>query len=230
MHTSSLHKWHVLARSLTFIERHERLSVALLILILIGVMYGAAVRLESLRVLQASENVEISGGESPEMVRPLTRMMDPQYAHEYLVREQYLLDHLEDLRNVTQAERVYVVLYSYAFSRLGRGIEQHISNSFEVTREGIRPKIDTLHGTERYFWLQLKQDERWWKNELFAHRPERYGRELYDAHNVAIGYIGLEKQQNEALLPEQGIQLLRETAGVVTNALAQPIEQVKHSF
>ena len=113
-------------------------------------------------------------------------MMDPQYAHEYLAREQYITKELKRLQRLTQADRAYVVIYNSAFSSSGTGVGRHISNSFEVTGEEILPKSDAFQGTSRHLWLQLKQNERS-KNGLFTHRPKSYGRELYDEHKMAIG-------------------------------------------
>lgn len=70
-----------------------------------------------------------------------------------------------------------------------------------------------------------------WQYRFFCleqNLSKTFGLELYDKHGTPIGYLGIEKTQEYALI-EQDIQRLRETAEAVLAAIVKPLEQVKDS-
>ena len=162
---------------------------------------------------------------SPVMMEsPLTLLDDPQYSHEHHARAQYIHDCLRALRTETGADRVYVVSYSYRLSSYGTAPEPRIENIFEIVRPGTLPKIHAFKDIPRLGWLHIKSEETSAKalgsSELI---PHSYGMELYDNNKNAIGYIGIDFQQDVPNIQGRELEVLSQTAISVEAGLTHPL-------
>jgi hypothetical protein len=219
MYALSLRKLHVLSKSINLIEHHT------LITILIGIatlwVVSALLAPSDRQMFTQHAPTRAVSAQAFDIERPLTRLDDPQYAHEYATRAQYLNTHLERLRNTTGADRAYVVSYGYGFSRFGNTREQKISSIFEIGQERFVSQL-RYQDLSRENWLHLKRDQH--TSGLFPVILRNYGMELFDEHGEAIGYIGLEYLQGNSSLEGNEMKLLQQAAVSIKAALLQPIE------
>lgn len=235
MHAPSLHHFHdfhPFDRIFTLLDHHAIMTVILLVtaFIIVGLILSS--QPGRIRTSQFSETSDISLP-AAETLQPLTRLDDPQYAHEYAVREQTLTTHLTALRDRIQADRAYVAVYKnavsfsairFAVSSERHLVEQEVFKTFEVTKGGMVPEITEFQDVSRDIWLQVVQDASV-ASAFFSQPITSYGFELYNEARIPIGYIGIEKtQQGEFGEPE--IHILRETARSIATTLLQPLEHV----
>jgi hypothetical protein len=179
-------------------------------------VYMLNIPIESKRFIQHSPADSAS---SSGIVGPLTLVDDPQYAHEYDTRVQYIEKHLEMLRNETQADKAYIVSYGYDSSMR----EMRISSTFEAGQEGIFSQMRDFQGFSRRNWLRIKRDEQA-TSGLFLVLPQSYGVELYDEQGKPIGYLGIDYLQEKSSSWGNEMKLLRQTATSIKIGLLQPIE------
>lgn len=232
MHAPSLHNFHPIHWSFILIDHHAKMTIILLVIAFITVGLILSSQPDRIRTSPFSETADISMP-AVETLRPLTYLDDPQYADEYVIREQTLTAHLAALRDRIQADRVYLALYrnvgSFSASKFAVSserflMEQEVFKTFEITKGGIAQEIKEFQDVSRDIWLQVVQDTS--VASYFFSQPIRsYGFELYNGARIPIGYIGIEKtQQDEFREPE--IHILRETARAIEITLLQPLEPV----
>ncbi|GAK58607.1 hypothetical protein U27_05581 [Candidatus Vecturithrix granuli] len=127
------------------------------------------------------------------------------------------------LRSDLRAERAYIAVYGVTeeFS-----VEYRVINVLEATKTGVVLSLQHLHGIGRSSWLQMENNIRGTSSLFADNLTKAYGMELYDEQGMPIGYLGIEKTQ-ENVFAEQDIQLLRETAEVVSAAIVKPLKQFK---
>lgn len=160
------------------------------------------------------------------ITRPLTRVDDPRYAHEYDRRTQHITTQLEQLKANTQADKAYVVSYGYGSGRIGGILELKIARIFEVGQEGLPHRISDFQDLSRKNWLHINRDGSSTGGFLPGPAPRSYGMELYNEHGGAIGYIGIEYWQEDPVLRGNEMPLLRRTASLMKIALLQSLKHL----
>ena len=224
MHVPLLQRSHVFLQVVHGIE-HHKLVTLLGVIAVLYLVYVLNIPVD-LQISTQQSTAPAASASSSGIVRPLTLLDDPRYAHEYATRAQYINERLDRLRKEIRADRTYVVSYSYASSRFGE-IEPRISSIFEVGQEKLAPSIRVYQDFSRRSWLHLKRDEHIMNGFFPVLVPRCYGMELYDRHEeVVIGYIGVEYLKEEPYSRGNEMQLLRQTAASIEAGLLQPIEHL----
>ena len=108
-------------------------------------------------------------------------------------------------------------------------LECRVISILEVTKADIAPTFLRLQGLTRSHWLQMEDNTYRVSSLLGQNLPKTFGMELYDEQGTPVGYLGIEKTQEYALIA-QDIQRLRETAETVLAAIVKPLEQGKESL
>ena len=158
--------------------------------------------------------------------RPLSRLDDPEYAHEYPLRVQSLYEHLNRLRDLIQADRTYIVLYRDGLTRFGRGITPKIFAAFEIGEQGPALQVKDFQGFSHLDWLQVKRAEQRLSG-FFPGTRRNYGMELVDARGTSIGYLGIDYWQKHPAFEGNIFTPLQESAVIIQDVLLQPLETVK---
>lgn len=215
MHAPSLHKWHVIDFSSAFIEHHQKFAAAILIAALVALVAGVADHLGTLEFGGVSRVVAVN-------VEPLTRLTDPQFAHERVLRETYITSSLEHLLKTARLERAYAVVYEYSGAGGAEEIEAQVLGSFEVTQAHITPRFGHVRGMPRRSWLKIQQDERALSVRSHAFF-QSYGFELRNERDAVIGYIGLERKHGDAPLQDRDIAQLRNTGMAIERGLLHAV-------
>lgn len=208
MYAHSLHHgglFHRIEQYLTTLDQQTIAAATLIMALLFGLGYVFSLPPESVEMSQTNDV-------------PVSRFVDPQYAHEVAMREQAVVTELEMLRDSLQAERAYLAVYSDLSGADGIEMEQQVSRILEVTKAGAAPTMQQFQGLSRVNWLQA-EDNAHWRNWFL---PQAYGFELYNARKTPIGYIGLEKIQ-ENLLDVRGFELLEQARETIAAALDAPL-------
>lgn len=210
MHFPSVVKFHVFSETIQRLERHKLLTI-LLIILAFWLVYE--VNISDRTFLLSSE---------PE--RPLTRLDDPQYAHEYEKRAQDILTHLNMLKDQTQADRAYVVSYR-GHRRFGTMVV--LSKIFEIGQINVLKPVSSYQGFSRMGWLYLNRYQTMisglYPPDEF---PQGSGTELYDGDGKAIGYLGIDYRQGFPISQVNNMTLLRQTATAIKTSLLQPLDDV----
>lgn len=165
---------------------------------------------------------------SSHILRTLTRIDDPQYADEYDTRVHAINEGLEALRDVTQSDRTYLVVYNYDPFQPGIPGRIRISQTFEVGQEGFPYQISDFQHFPRQEWLQMKHGERplhWFGSFLL---PRTYGLELTNDQNIAIGYVGFEYLQTPPNVRSDDLAFLKHTAMLLSAGLSEPLESLNN--
>lgn len=221
MHVLSLHKLPVFSQIIHGIE-HHKLATILGVIAVLCLVYVLNIPVVHQRFIQHSSADSTS---SVGIVQPLTLVDDPQYAHEYDIRAQYINEHLEGLKNDTRADRVYLVTYNDGPSQFGYTI--HLSHTFEISQEGLNVPISTYQDLSRQRWLYLKRYEYTYGGLAPDILLQGYGIELYDANRTPIGYIGIEYIDAKPFPQGNEIKRLRQTAAAIKTGLLRPLEHLK---
>ena len=225
MHAPSLHhRWHWLDVSEVFIEHHHKITAALLILILFGMISTVANRLEMLRVFQAGRETDMSRIVA-EHVKPLTLLADSAHAREYSQRVAHIMNNLDGLRAAGQIDRAYLAVYEYAPAENLSGLESHIFVVFEAKGEGIAPRFDNYQGMPREHWLQV-QLENQTMSGMYLGAPQNYGKELYNERGTPIGYVGMERMDGERFFQDIEISQFQRTAAQIEQELLLPLNML----
>lgn len=224
MHAPSLPKLQIFSQSMMFID-HHRLVVILVALALLGSGYVLSLSPEDwlfpqqIALSDASARTDTIG-------RPLSRLDDPECAHEYPLRVQSLYEHLNWLRDVIQADRTYIVLYRDSLTRFGRGVAPKIFTAFEIGEQGPGFQIKDFQGFSRLDWLQVKRAEQRLSG-YFPGTRRNYGMELVDARGTSIGYLGIDYWQKHPAFEGNIFTLLQKSAESIQDILLRPLETVK---
>ena len=227
MYAPSLHhKWHMLDLSATFIEHHQKVAAALLIVMILGALFSLASRLEVLRAFEFSRDSEMSRLVA-ETAGSLTRLTDPANALESAPRTAYIMASLDSLRKAGQIDRAYVAVYEYAPSRNLIGLESQVFAMFESHSTQIAPQFENFQRISRENWIKT-QLETQAMSSLFLETPQSYGIELYNKQGMPIGYLGIERMQGRDFFRNIEYSQLQQTARQIEQALLQPLDTLTH--
>jgi hypothetical protein len=223
MHAPSLQRFQGLLQIIDHVAHHKFATV-------LGVIAGLCL----IWILNMAAEPPMFTSQSPAgsvtsagIVRPLTRIDDPRYMHEYDIRAHYINTHLDRLRKGTQADRAYVVCYGYGLSQFGGIMELKISTIFEVGLEGPTHQLRKYQDLSRKNWLRINRDGSTARGFLPGPSPHGYGMELYNEQGWVIGYLGIEYQQEELSLQGINMPLLRQTAASMRVSLLQPLAHLR---
>lgn len=213
MHFPSVIKSHVFSETTQRLERHKLLTI-LLIILAFWLVYEVNISDKTFTL-------------SSEPERPLTRLDDPQSAHEYRGRAQGIYDRLDLLRAHTRADRAYLVTYRHSFSPLNTAKEITISRTFEVGKHSLIPHIHEFQDIARSDWLHITRDGYGIWGVFLPTIRTGLGLELYNVYGTPVGYLGLNYLQGTPRVRGDAITRLRQTAIAMKASLLQPIEQTK---
>ena len=222
MHISVFHhRSHLLARGLHFLVQHKLgISFTAFMVFLMLVTYVSQRAMVNHQSLVSGIAVGSSG-----IVRPLTRLDDPQYVHEHERRAQDILTHLDTLKDQTQADRAYAVSYIDGLNRFGKMVK--ISKTFEIGQIDELNPVSHYQDFSRMSWLYFRQYQTMisglYPPDEF---PQGYGTELYDLDGNAIGYLGIDYRQGFPMSQVNEMKLLRHAATAIKTSLLQPLEHV----
>lgn len=209
---------HVFSQSLNLIEHHKLfIKLVITILAVIAVMGLGA-------VWQPSGEHQLFTSD-----KPFTRLDDPQYAHEYDTRAQYIYKQLDMLKDKANADRAYAVSYRYGPTGFGDTTDK-IASTFEVGLAGLDAPIKIYQDLPRMNWLQLKQNQCFGPGLLAIETlPRNYGMELYAPAGEAIGYVGITYRRDNRSFPGNPIeQVFQEAALSISTGLLQPMESLNN--
>jgi hypothetical protein len=221
MYALSLRKLHVLSKSINLIEHHTFITifVGIATLWLVSALLAPSDRQ---MFTQHAQTLAVSAQ------RPLTLLDDPQYAHEYGTRAQYINECLKKLWNETRADRAYVVSYKYGPDPFGNAPGLKISKTFEVGLTGLAPQLSNFQNFLRVNWLDLMRDNQPIGGLVGILFPRKLVMELEDGQGKPIGYLGIEYLQEKASLRGNERELLQQTAALIEAGLMQPIAQLNN--
>jgi len=223
MHTPLLQKSHVFSQVVHGIEHHKLATILGIIAVLCLVYVLNIPVVHQMPIQRSPTGLASSSG----IVRPLTLLDDPRYAHEYATRAQYINERLDRLRKEIRADRAYVFSYGYSSGRFGGMMELTISSIFEVGQEGLVHQIRDFQDLSRKNWLRVNRDSSSTGGFLPGPFPRSYGMELYNGRGVPIGYIGIEYWQEKFSLQGDKMSFLRQTAHLMKAGLLQPLENLE---
>jgi hypothetical protein len=200
--------------------------ILLVVIAMLGLMY-ALINIPIETQISSQQALASAGlTYSTDIVRPLTFIDDPQYAHQYEIRAQYINDRLEQLKNETQADRAYLVTYSDGLSQFGNMKGLKISKTFEVGKNDTRPYIHEFQDFLRVNWLRIKRDEYAMWGGFVSTIPQGFGLEVYDRFGTPIGYLGIDYLQDNPRFRGDEMTVLRRSAGAIKTGLVQNLESV----
>ncbi len=221
MHTPLLQKPHVFSQVVHGIE-HHKLATILVAMALFWLVYALSTSIDYQLFTQQLTTSDVAPIPY-NIVRPLSRIDDPEYAHEYDLRVRSIRAHLERLKSETRADRVYVVAYSHGPARFGDRLEKKISNTFEVGQKGLISQIRDFRGLSMMEWIEYTTANGFYS--LLS--PLHFDMELFDEDGAVIGHIGIEYLHDMWSFQGNETDLLRETAAAIEVALLQPLEHLK---
>ncbi len=219
MYGPIVHRAPVFSKSVRILEHHKVLTLLALFAILVIVVASASQE----TLMNQSLTVGAVSGPS-KMVTALTRLDDPQFAHEYSGLTQGIHHRLDILRVQTRADRAYLMTYSHGVSPVSKWNETYISSTFEVGKYGVMPQMYEFQDMARREWLQIKWDESGMLGGFFPTARTGVGLELYDAFGIPIGYLGLHYLRGTPRFQNGEMKRLRQTADAMKVNLLQPLE------
>jgi hypothetical protein len=199
------------------IELHKFVAI-LSVIVLMGMMYLLSIPIER------QSSADLPG--SSHGLRSLTRIDDPQYADEYSKRVHAINAGLERLRDVTQSDRTYLVVYNYDSFQPEIPGKIRISQTFEIGQKGFPYQLSDFQHFPREEWVRMKQGERrlhWFGSSLLL---RNYGLELTNDQDIAIGYVGFDYLQTPPGVRNDDLAFLKHTAMVLTAGLSEPLESL----